>query len=163
MPGHLLTPLGELLERARTDVLHISVREAARRTGSLITEARWRQVVKGTNGKPRAVNVVAMALAVGVDPADALTAADITATPESVAALIEEARNRPRMTVIEGGGGDALADEIERIRGLPISAKARIRMMQALVDVYEEVAHAEKDDGPTNGEGSPPSTGRRGA
>jgi transcriptional regulator with XRE-family HTH domain len=35
-------------------------------------------------------------------------------------------------------GGDELADEIERIRNLPISARARLSMIEALVAAHEE-------------------------
>lgn len=148
------TPLGRLLEAARTEVLRISGREAARRAG--ITEARWRQVVTGVQTRaggvrvpvnPRAVTVVAMALAVQVQPTDALKAAEIDAGADSVAALIEEAKQSIAARVRVPQKGDELADEIERIRDLPISAKARRRLIDTVLGLYEEAAKEEQQEG----------------
>lgn len=147
-----LTPLGRLLEAARIEVLRISGREAARR--ALTSEGRWRQVVTGVQSKgsgkrvpvnPTARTVVAMALAVGVDPAAALEAAGIDAGPQSVAALVDDFKAKAARTRGRQGEGDELADEIERIRDLPISATARRRMIEALVSVAEEAAAEERD------------------
>lgn len=144
-----LTPLGQLLERARVDVLKLSGREAARRAG--ISGSRWHQVVTGRQPKggrlvpvnPRPLTVVAMALAVRVDPAEALRAANIQASPESVQSLVEEVQHPPSSS--SRSRGDELADEIERIRDLPIAAAARRRMIEALVSVAEEAAAEERD------------------
>jgi len=73
-----LTPLGALLEAARG---RVSKREAARRAD--ISEGHWRAVVRGYQlqggvripANPRRETVIAMARAVGVDPAEALGSA----------------------------------------------------------------------------------------
>lgn len=85
-----LTPLGRLLEQARG---RVSKREAARRAD--ISEGHWRAVVRGYQlqagvkipANPRRDTVIAMALAVGVEPSAALEAAgfDPTQAPETPA------------------------------------------------------------------------------
>lgn len=143
MSGRKLTPLGELLEGARIDVLRISASEAARR--AKVSESRWRQVVTGVQRKaggevpvnPSDRHVVAMAAAVGVDPAQALKAAgraDVSAA--SIAAILDEIqRPAPSAQV------DSLVEEIERIRHLRgITPDDKIRMVKAIVDLYEERA-----------------------
>lgn len=126
--------LGPLLESARTNVLRISAREAARRAG--VSESRWRQVVRGHRASDRVI--VAMALAVEIDPGEALTAAGLPVRPEHLDALIQDVRRGLRTR--EPEGGDRMAAEIERIQGLPLSASDRLRMIRALVKLYEEQA-----------------------
>ena len=146
MNARELTPLGRLLEAARTEVLRISGREAARRAN--ITEARWRQVVTGVQSRagvrvpvrPKAITVVAMALAVQIDPAEALAAAGMARTSADVAALVEETRRDAAAQGAAQTAGDELAAEIERIRNLPISVKARRQMIDVVVSLFEEEA-----------------------
>lgn len=126
--------LGQLLESARTNVLRITGREAARRAG--ISASRWRQVAQGARASDRVV--VAMALAVDVDPAKALAAAGLPVRPEHIAELVADVRRSAAARDPEGD--DEMAAEIERISSLPISADARRRMIKALVDVYEQHA-----------------------
>lgn len=126
--------LGQLLESARTNVLRITGREAARRAG--ISASRWRQVAQGARASDRVV--VAMALAVDVDPAKALAAAGLPVRPEHIAELVADVRRSAAAR--EPEGDDEMAAEIERISALPISADARRRMIKALVDVYEQHA-----------------------
>lgn len=131
-----LTPLGRMLEGAR-ERLGISGREAARRAN--ITEARWRQVVTGvqTRGgeriavRPRALTVVAMATAVGVEPTEALAAAGHDARPERVAALVGEIQRVP------ASDEQQVAAEVERIMALNMSLDARLRMVRALREAWE--------------------------
>jgi hypothetical protein len=145
MSTRKLTPLGALLEEARADVLRISASEAARR--ARMSESRWRQVVTGVQRKAGAdvpVNatdrtIVAMAHAVGVEPAEALEVAgraDVSA--ESIAAMLQEIR-RPAV----GVQADSPVDEIERIRNLRgVSPDDKLRMIRAVVDLHEERAAA---------------------
>lgn len=144
MSDEALTPLGELLEQARTKVLRISAREAARRAG--ISSTRWKQVVTGvavragvpTQVRSRERTLVAMALAVGVEPGEALQAAGVDASEQSVEAMVAEAR-QPAAAPVVRPGARKLVDEIERIKGMrSISPKDRIRMINAIVDLYEE-------------------------
>jgi hypothetical protein len=138
-----LTPLGDLLEKARTEVLRISVREAARR--ARISDTRWHQVVTGVQRKagadvpvnPTDRTVIAMANAVGVDPGDALEAAGFEdVSRASINAVLQELHQPEPPVATEAG---SLVDEIERIRHLRgISPKDRIRMVRAVVDLYEE-------------------------
>jgi hypothetical protein len=148
MSSRVLTPLGELLEAARTEVLQISVREAARR--ARMSEGRWRQIVLGMQAKgggaipvkapPR--TVVAMSLAVGVDPAQALRAAGAEASDVSVAAMVAEV-HQPRAAAAPRPDTRKLVDEIERIRDMRgIPPEDKIRMVNAIVDLYEERAAA---------------------
>lgn len=143
MTDRELTPLGRLLEQARLDVLRISGREAARRAG--MSEGRWRQIVAGVERKAGADvaargtdrTVVAMALAVGVDPAAALAAAGRRVLPEHLDALVADVQASAKPAP-QDQGDDGLADEIERIARLPVSPQARRRMIQAVIDLYEE-------------------------
>lgn len=148
--GRNLTPLGQLLETARTQVLRISGRKAALRAG--ISEARWRQVVTGVQmrggtdvgARPTDRTVVAMALAVGVNPADALMAAGLPV--EDVDALVADIQ--AESSAEPSHPADAMADEVERIGQLSgISARDRIRMVKALIDLYEEETSASADQG----------------
>jgi hypothetical protein len=142
MPDDVLTPLGELLEHAREKVLHISARQAAARAG--ISGTRWRQVVTGiawrggeaTPVRSTARTVVAMALAVEVDPAEALKAAGIDATSEAVQAIVRDARTPKEPAA--AGARPGLAEEIERIRGLPLDPDDKIRIANALIALYAE-------------------------
>jgi hypothetical protein len=139
-----LTPLGKLLEHARVEVLHLSAREAARRSG--ISPTRWSQVVTGhawrggvrTPIRSTMRTVVAMALAVQVDPAEALEVAGMPASPQAISAVVAELRTRRSAPAqpVEGGN---LADEIDRIRHLRgVSPKDKIRMVNALIELHEE-------------------------
>jgi hypothetical protein len=129
------SPIGRLLESARTNGLHITGREAARRAG--ISPTRWREVVAG---RPTGARVlVSMALAVGVDPAEALQTAGVEVEPEHLAVLLEDIHRSAAAR--EPVSDDAMAVEIERISALPISADARRRMIKALVDVYTEAVN----------------------
>lgn len=155
MNARELTPLGRLLEAARTEVLHISAREAARRAAT--SEGRWRQVVTGVQSKgagkrvpvnPKPATVVAMALAVQVDPGKALDAAGIDVAPEGLAVLVEEARASAARASSKDTRGEELAAEIERIRDLPISAATRRRMIDMAISLFEEeVAEAGAQQG----------------
>jgi hypothetical protein len=148
MDDRPLTPLGQLLERARVDDLHISGREAARRSG--ISEGRWRHIVRGSQARAGgdvpvtapATTIVSMALAVEVDPAEALKAAGFDASEEDIAAMVQR-RRRPKLIErpVEVVGTGSLADEIERIRNLRgVSPEDKIRMVKVLVDLHEERA-----------------------
>lgn len=128
-----LSPLGRLLESTRTHALRLSAREAARRAG--ISEGRWRQIVKGQSTTDR--TIVAMALAVGLDPGEALATAGATIAPEHLAALVADVQKSIGPTTSRASD-DALANEIERIRSLPMSPESKQRMISALIDVYEE-------------------------
>jgi hypothetical protein len=136
-----LTPLGALLERAREEVLHISAREAARRAS--MSEGRWRQIVTGRQLKgggvihvrPQPQRVVAMALAVDVDPATALAEAGIAISPESLTALITESR-QPRRAA--PATADEIATEIHRINSLDLDASAKWRLIQPLHDLLQQ-------------------------
>lgn len=148
MPDVHLTALGQLLEQAREHVHHISVREAARRAH--VSDTRWRQVVTGVQTKasgrvpvnPTARTVVAMALAVGVDAGDALRAAGLEATDEAIAAMTAEARG-PQAD--KGAAPAGLVEEIERIKSLPIAPADRIRIANALIELYQEQAKQESE------------------
>lgn len=145
MPDDALTPLGELLEHAREHVLHLSARQAAIRAG--ISGTRWRQIVTGVawrDGQPTPVKstprtIVAMALAVDVDPAAALQAGGLDVTPASVEALVREASEpRPQPAGGMAAGEPTLADEIDRVRALPIGPEEKIRIVQALIGMWAE-------------------------
>jgi hypothetical protein len=140
----LLTPLGQLLEHARQKVMHISGREAARLAG--MSEGRWRQIVRGVQAKAGmnipvtapARTVVAMAMAVEVDPAEALRAAGIE-VPEDEIQAMANMRRRPKLVRGAPPQGGNLADEIDRIRHLRgVSPKDKIRMVNALIELHEE-------------------------
>lgn len=132
-------PLGDLLERARKE-LGISGREAARRAG--ISDGRWRQVIRGESVPAR--TVVAMALAVEVDPAAALNAAGLTTSPEGVAALVSDARRR---SVEPRTAPAGLVAEIERIKGMSLDPSDKIRIVTALLDLYQEKADQDASAG----------------
>jgi hypothetical protein len=138
-----LTPLGRLLEEAR-DGLKIGQREAAARAG--FSGGRWHQVVTGRQPKggrliavnPRPRTVVAMALAVQVDPGEALRLAgmdlpaDLDALVNDVRAeLATKAQNAPATPT-------DLASEIERIGRLELPADDRLRIIRTVMALYEE-------------------------
>lgn len=149
-----LTELGVLIERARAE-LRISAREAARRAG--ISPTRWRQVVTGEqikNGRPVAVNptartVVAMALAVVADPADALTAAGLS-VPADLALLVGDVQREtsgqragsgaPTAVELTADEQRRLTDEIARIEGMRLPAASRLAMLEALIRLWEQHA-----------------------
>lgn len=92
-----LTPHGRLIEAARGS---LSKRQAAARAG--ISEGRWRQIVTGIQRagpgltipvNPRAETLVAMANAVGADPADVLDAAGLPS--DAVRGLQRQVEARP--------------------------------------------------------------------
>ncbi len=154
MPDEVLTPLGELLEHARERVLHISARRAADRAG--ISGTRWRQVVTGVawrGGEPTAVRstprtVVAMALAVEVDPAEALRAAELDVAPEAVEAIVRDLQAPSDQAAgVTNAAPRGLADEIERIRDLPIDPADKIRIVNTLIDVWQQKARQEAEEG----------------
>lgn len=124
-------------------MLRISASEAARR--ARISESRWRQIVSQAKGSAPAAaaparTVVAMATAVGVEPGEALRAAGYEVTEESLIAMLRDGEaSSPRPPV----QSQKLVDEIERIKGMRhIPPNDRIRMVRALVDLYEEQAAA---------------------
>jgi len=134
------TELGRLLEDARrqTDGAGISHREAGRRAG--FTEGAWRQLVR--RGRGPGGTVVAAALAVGAEPAKALAAAGHPSDPDTVQRLVEEAR-RPRART--GAAVSGLADEIERVRALPLDAKERLRVTREIISLYEDLAREQEE------------------
>jgi hypothetical protein len=150
MEDRPLTPLGHLLEHARVNDVGISGREAARRAG--ISEGRWRHIVRGSQARSSgdipvtapARTIVAMAMAVEVDPTEALKTAGMDIPAEEVSAMIE-LRRRPKLVQsAEPATNRGPADEIDRIRNLRgISPKDKIRMVQAILDLYEESAETE--------------------
>lgn len=115
-------------------MLGLSIREAARRAG--ISEARWRQVVKGS--EPSIRMVATMAHAVEVEPGDAFRAAGRDMPSQgSLARLIPPV---PRPTELTADIGAEAAAEVERIRSLPFPVEVRLRMMRAVIDMYLEQA-----------------------
>lgn len=153
MPSRSLTQLGELLEEARTEVLHISTREAAKRAG--ISDAHWHHVVVGEQVKkgrripvhPSVRNTVAMADAVGVDPMIALPAAGhVGVTAESVSAIRTDlaAARASHLAVTADGEIDPLSAEIQRIERLGnLSVAARQAAIRALINLHAEQAQVE--------------------
>jgi transcriptional regulator with XRE-family HTH domain len=154
-----LTELGALLEHARAE-LRISGRDAARRAG--ISPTHWRQVVTGSQVKrgrsvpvnPAPRTVVAMALAVVIDPADALAAAGLT-VPANLDLMVEDVRAelRGRETAAPGPVVDLSADErrrltteIARIERMRLPESAKLTMLEALIRAWERVAN-ERDAG----------------
>lgn len=130
--------LGNLLRHGREEA-RISGREAARRAG--ITEGRWRQVVAGDTAPAK--TIAAMALAIGLDPKQALAAAGMSMSDESIAKLAAEVQQRAETRAAETLTGAALsraglADEIERIKSLPLPPEEKIRVAKALIDLYAE-------------------------
>jgi hypothetical protein len=134
------TELGRLLEeaRAKTDGTGISLREAGRRAG--FTEGAWRQLVR--RGRGPGATVVAAALAVGADPAQALTAAGLPGTPDAVRTFTEGAQ---RAKARPAGAVTGLADEIERVRALPLDAKERLRVTREIISMYEDLAREQEE------------------
>ncbi|MEV6297810.1 helix-turn-helix transcriptional regulator [Actinoplanes sp. NPDC051861] len=133
------TELGQFLEAARRHA-GISGREAARRSG--ISDSRWRQIIRGEGGRPPAVTVVAAALGVGAEPDHALKAAGMPRTESEVESLIAEAQ-RPKTQSAQVSG---LAEEIERIRALPLPPAERIRVAQGVIAMYEDLARERQDE-----------------
>ncbi|GIE30010.1 hypothetical protein Ait01nite_030550 [Actinoplanes italicus] len=134
------TELGRLLEAAR-EKAGISGRQAAARSGFSAT--RWRQIVNGEGGRPPAPTVVAAALGVGIEPGSALEAAGLPSDPATINAIIAElakARDKNRTTRSVTG----LAEEIERIRALPLPAQERLRVAQGVISLYEDLAREEQ-------------------
>ena len=87
-----------------------------------------------------------MALAVGADPTEALAAAEQPVTSAAIAAMVAEFNQGSGQ--LDSGSAAGLADEIERIRGLrSVPPGDRIRMVKALVGLYEEQAAAEQAGG----------------
>lgn len=115
-----------------------------------MSESRWRQIVTGVQAKAGgavpvrapARKVVAMALAVQVDPAAALDAAELDVSEAALAAMVREAREpdggQPARRPLGG-----LAEEIEQIRSLPIAPEDKIRIANALIQMYRDQAAAE--------------------
>lgn len=130
--------LATLLEGARK-ALGISGREAARRAN--ISESRWRGVLQA--GTAPARTVVAMALAVGADPAEALAAAGLPGDGVETIAADLAAEDQAR----ESAGGVDLADEIERVRALQIPPEQKIRITKALIRMWEERSSREPANG----------------
>lgn len=102
---------------------------------------------------PKARTVVAVALAVLVDPADALMAAGLT-VPADLALLVNdvqsEMRTQQRSTARSTGAGpvidlsatehDRLTAEIARIEGMRLPASAKLSMLEALIRAWERYA-----------------------
>lgn len=127
--------LGTLIEDARK-AIGISGREAARRAG--LSESRWRGIIRDNTAPAR--TVVAMALATGANPAEALTAAGNSATPEAVSAMVAEIQARAETRPDYGTPVSGLAEEIERVKTLPLPPAEKIRIANALIEMYEERA-----------------------
>jgi transcriptional regulator with XRE-family HTH domain len=131
------TELGRLLEQARQGK-GLSLRAAGERAG--FSESRWRQLVNVGRGPGK--TVVAAALAVDADPAHALALAGIPPEPDVLQALIEEAqrpKKRPESTV------SGLAEEIERVRALPLNARERLRVTREIISLYEDLAREQEE------------------
>lgn len=135
------TELGRLLEAARKTV-GISGRTAATRSG--FSESRWRQIIRGEGGRPPAPTVVAAALGVGVDPAEALAAAGHPSDDTTVRAILDELA-RAREGARAKGRVSGLAEEIERVRALPLDAQERIRVMREIIGMYEDLAREQEE------------------
>lgn len=140
-----LTSLGELLEQARLD-LGLSTRAAARLAS--LSDTRWRQVVRGVQVKagqelpanPTARTVVSMATAVKVDPGQALQAAGLETAAASVQAMVDDLRVEEPSPPPPSDGASGLAEEIERVKSLPISPSLKLRIARSLIDLYAEQA-----------------------
>jgi len=151
MPDQELTPLGQLLEHAREEVLHLSKRQAALRAG--ISGTRWKQIVTGvawrgrepTPVKSTARTIVAMALAVDVDPAEALRVTGMEVSAEGVAAMVREAREPRPVATAQPPAALGLAEEVERIRSLPLEPDDKIRIVTALLDLYREKVERDQE------------------
>lgn len=150
-----LTGLGSLIEHARAE-LRISAREAARRAD--ISPTRWRQIVTGLQVKrgqavpvnPAPRTVVAMALAVLVDPADALAAAGLT-VPADLALLVVDVQSGMHGQQRAAPGAGPVVDlstderwrmtsEIARIEGMRLPESAKLSMLEALIRAWERYA-----------------------
>lgn len=150
-----LTALGVLLEQARAS-LRISRREAARRAG--ISEAHWRQVIVGEQYRrgravpvtPKPRTVVAMALAVLLDPAAALTVAGL-AVPVDLDRLVDDIRDELRAhqcskrsagSVIDltADDHDRLRTEIAMIERMPVTESVKLLMLEALIRAWGRYA-----------------------
>lgn len=105
---------------------------------------------------PKARTVVAVALAVLLDPADALAAAGLAA-PADLAALVSdvqtEMRTQQRSTTGAGPVVDLtpadhtrLTDEIARIEQMRLPESTKLTMLEALIRAWERYA-AERDSG----------------
>lgn len=133
-----LTPLGELLERARGSV---SQRHAAAIAG--ISEGRWRQVVTGIQkagrgvevpARPRRTTVIQMARAVGVPVNQALEAAGFE--PEPV--------ERLKMTPAEFR---TLLDMMrERLDRAPFASDDRDRLRARIDELEADIERTADDD-----------------
>jgi transcriptional regulator with XRE-family HTH domain len=141
-----LTQLGALLESAR-EALGLSMRTVAERAG--VSSGRWHQVVTGRQQKgdrlmpvnPKSRTVVAMSVAVAVDPAEALSAAGIEMTPDEITKLVDDVRRE----LAQRNSADAaptvpanLADEVKRIGALDLSADERLEIIRTVVALYEQ-------------------------
>lgn len=135
--------------------LRITGREAARRSG--ISPTRWRQVIAGVQrsggsevpANPRPRTVIAMARAVGVDERAALLAAghdvgdldllltDIDSPPETPVPPLRD----------HGAGPIDLDGEIERIERLQVSASTKLRLINAVLGLYEEAQREQSGQG----------------
>jgi hypothetical protein len=134
------TELGRLLEHARRHA-GITQRDAGARAG--FTEGRWRQILKA--GTAPAATVVAAALAVDADPAQALAAANHPSDSETVQRLVSTAErfiSMAQQPKKRRGPSSAasLADEIERIKDLPLPAAERLRVAQGVIQIFEDLA-----------------------
>lgn len=140
-PDPALTPLGALLEDARTRKL-LSKREAARLAG--ISEGRWRQVVTGKQKagdvivpvNPRANTVAAMARAVEVPVDEALAAAGFSAEEMQRFAGSPVAGWEDRLAEVQ-----AIADNEDRSPGLRQWARSQVGQIEAII----AAARAEED------------------
>lgn len=111
-----------------------------------MSESRWRQIVTGVQAKAGgtvpvrapARKVIAMALAVDVDPAEAMRAAGMDVSAEALTAMIREVREPREASASPPRSAVGLAEEIERIKRLPLAPADKIRIANALIDLYEE-------------------------
>ncbi|GIJ51285.1 hypothetical protein Val02_81710 [Virgisporangium aliadipatigenens] len=146
MADRQLTPHGEILERARDEVLHISAREAARRAD--ISESRWRQVVTGqykASGKSVPVKptlrvLVAMSVAVDVDPWEVVEAARLDKAPtrEIVQQLAQHIRSELAHTVYPEGAPSTSVVGTGNVSALAQTAVASATAGDATVQAVDE-------------------------
>ena len=103
---------------------------------------------------PKARTVIAAALAVQIEPADALAAAGIAA-PVDLSLLVGDVRAemdaQPRSTRVAVAGlstddHDRLNREIARIEGMRLPESAKLTMLEALMRAWERYAD-ERDAG----------------
>lgn len=100
-----------------------------------------------------------MALAVLLDPADALTAAGL-AVPADLAGLVADVRGEMRGTAQASAAGPVLdltaaehrrlTDEIARIENMRLPESAKLTMLEALMRAWERYA-VERDAGSAAG------------